>query len=99
MRGQIKYEFTTTMWQNTSPGGWHFVTIPNDISGEIRNSLQWQEEGWGRMKAKAQIADIVWESAIWFDTKRDAYLLPVKAEVRTKADLKINTNIHVTIWI
>ena len=82
MKDKIKYEFSAKMWRDASPGGWYFVSLPKSMSKEIREHLQWQEEGWGRMKAFAQIGEIKWETAIWFDTKMETYLLPVKAEIR-----------------
>lgn len=58
-----------------------------------------QEEGWGRMKTSAKIGALTWETAIWFDTKRDTYILPIKAEIRTKTNLEIKKNIEMTIWV
>ncbi|MCB0448113.1 MAG: DUF1905 domain-containing protein [Gelidibacter sp.] len=87
------------MWKHSSPGGWHFVSLPKNISKEIRDNLKWQEEGWGRMKALAVIEQFEWETAIWFDTKMDTYILPVKAEVRKKTNLEINKKIEIKIWI
>ncbi|MDD4087237.1 MAG: DUF1905 domain-containing protein, partial [Bacteroidales bacterium] len=42
------------------------------------------EEGWGRLKATAEIGKSVWKTAIWFDTKHQTYILPLKAEIRKK---------------
>ena len=96
---KITYEFTGSIWQHSPNGGWHFVSLPKDISQEIRNNLQWQEEGWGRMKAKAKIGDVEWDTAIWFDTKLDRYILPVKADIRRKLKLKLDQNIDVVVWV
>ena len=99
MDGKIKYEFTASMWQYGAPGGWYFVSLPKDLSKEIRENLGWQEEGWGRMKATAQIEDLTWDTAIWFDTKMDTYVLPIKAVIRIKAHLKINEEFGMMVWI
>ena len=99
MEGKIKYEYSTNMWKHDSPGGWYFVSLPKDLSKEIRDNLKWQEEGWGRMKAFAQIGALIWETAIWFDTKADTYILPIKADIRKKSNLKTNQNIDMNIWI
>ena len=98
-QGKIKYEFLTKMWKHDSPGSWYFTDLPKDISKEIRENLGWQEEGWGRMKAIAQIGNTKWESAIWFDTKMDTYILPIKSDIRKKTKLKINEDVNVFIWI
>jgi len=99
MNGKIRYEFSTKMWRHSSSGGWYFASLPKNISKEIRENLKWQEEGWGRMKTVAKIRQFEWETAIWFDTKFDTYLLPVKAEARKKANIEINKDIEVEIWI
>lgn len=99
MQGKIKYEYVANMWQHQSPGGWYFVSLPKSLSKEIRENLKWQEEGWGRMKVAAQIKDLTWETAIWFDTKMDTYILPIKAEIRKKKSLKVNEDFIMNIWV
>jgi len=99
MKDKIRYEFSTKMWKHPSPDGWYFISIPKSISKEIRENLKWQEEGWGRMKAFAEINNLTWESAIWFDTKMDTYNLPIKAEIRRKLKLELNKDIMVILWI
>ena len=69
------------------------------IIREIRRHLQWQEEGWGRMKASAVIKEMKWDTAIWFDKKRDTYLLPIKSDVRLKASLSTGDVLNVSIFI
>ncbi|WP_200799145.1 DUF1905 domain-containing protein [Tenacibaculum agarivorans] len=99
MNGKITYEFSSILWKHSSSGGWHFVSLPKDISKEIRTHHQWLEEGWGRMKTTAKINGFAWETSIWFDTKLDTYLLPVKAEIRKKAKLAIGQDIKISITI
>lgn len=99
MQANIQYNFSTKLWQHSSPGGWFFVTLPTEMSKEIRENLSFQEEGWGRMKARARIGENEWESAIWFDTKASAYLLPVKAQIRKLGNLEANQEVDVTIWL
>ncbi|MEM1337373.1 MAG: DUF1905 domain-containing protein [Bacteroidota bacterium] len=99
MEGKINYTFSTKMWKHNAPGGWYFVSLPKSISKEIREHLKWQEEGWGRMKAIAQIQKEQWETAIWYDTKKETYLLPVKAKVRAKLSIVEDQNFEMDIWI
>lgn len=97
MVGKIKYEFFAKIWQYSGPNGWYFVTLPALLSSEIRDHLKWQEEGWGRMKASAQIGNSKWNTAIWFDSKQQSYLLPLKASIRIKEGLNINDEIKIKI--
>jgi len=99
MKGKIKYEFSAKIWQYPGPAGWYFVSLPIEITNEIRENLKWQEEGWGRMKAFAEIENTTWETAIWFDKKHNTYLLPIKAEIRKKELIEKDMEINVGIWI
>ncbi len=99
MTGKIKYEFSAAIWQHSTSGGWHFVSLPLPLAKEIRENLQWQEEGWGRLKATAKIGDNQWATAIWFDTRNKTYLLPLKAEIRKKEKLQSGQNLLVTLWL
>lgn len=96
---KIKYEFSAKIWQHQSQGGWYFVSLPEKLAKEIREVVKWQEEGWGRLKVTAKTGNSEWDTAIWFDTKMNTYLLPVKAEIRKKENLETGKNTDVTILI
>lgn len=99
MNHKIRYEFTAKIWLYEGPGGWHFVSLPKDLAKEIRDHLKSEEEGWGRLKATAAIGSSEWDTAIWFDTKQETYLLPLKAEIRKKEKLETGKEIKTIIWI
>ena len=99
MQAKISYNFRAKMWIHPSEGGWHFISLPKHIAKEIRSNLKGQEEAWGRMKVSAQIKKLQWESAIWFDTKKNTYLLPIKAEIRKKGQLKVNDHLAIHLWL
>ena len=99
MNGKIKYEFSEKPWQHPSPGGWYFVSLPKEMAKEIRETLKSEEEGWGRLKAEAKIGRSEWKTAIWFDTKANTYLLPLKAEIRKKESISTEKEIDVVIWL
>jgi hypothetical protein len=99
LNGKIKYEFSAVLWQHPSQGGWFFATLPEELSIEIRQAHQWEEEGWGRLKSVSKIGDSEWKTAIWFDTKKKAYLLPVKADVRRNERIDAGEHVRVILWI
>lgn len=99
MNGKIKYEFSEKPWQHASPGGWYFASLPKEMAKEIRDSLKSEEEGWGRLKATAKIGNSEWKTAIWFDTKVDTYMLPLKAEIRKKEHIETGKQVAITIWL
>jgi hypothetical protein len=85
----IPFEFEAPLWQYAGKGGWHFLSIPANISLEIRSIFKNQEEGWGRLKTTATIHDISWETAIWYSAKDNMYLLPVKTDIRKRTQIKV----------
>lgn len=99
MISRIKYEFITKVWVYQGKGGWHFVSLPQELSKEIRDNLKSEEEGWGRLKVKAKIGNTEWDTAIWFDTKMDTYILPLKADVRRKERVEAENEVRIIIWI
>jgi hypothetical protein len=95
----VQYEFTASPWQYPAEMGWIFISLPKELAKEIRDNLQFLEEGWGRMKVTAKVGNTEWETAIWFDTKHDTYLLPLKAEIRKKEKIEIDKEVETVIWI
>lgn len=95
----IKYEFIAITWKYGGPNSWVFISLPNKIAEEIRTNFKHEEKGWGRLPAKVQIGNSTWVSAIWFDTKMNTYLLPLKANIRKKENIEIDKNLKVILWI
>lgn len=97
---ESKYEFSAKPWlQHDGPGGWCFVSLPVKMSEQIRKISKWDEEGWGRLKARAKIGKTEWATAIWFDSRRQTYLLPLKAEIRRKENILLDESRRVILWI
>jgi len=96
---KISYEFSAIVWQYSGQGNWYFVSLPVELASEIRQHSKWQEEGWGRMKAKAKIGQTDWESAIWYDKKHGTYLLPLKKVIRLKEQIEVGKIITVFLFI
>jgi Domain of unknown function (DUF1905) len=95
----IEYKFTAKPWRYPGYAGWYFVSLPYELGKEIRDTLKFEEKGWGRLKAKAKIGNSEWDTAIWFDTKMNTYLLPLKAGIRKMENIVIDKNIETVLWI
>lgn len=93
------HSFSGLLWKYDGPAGWCFVTLTKSLSSEIRKTHQTSEEGWGRLKTLVTIGDTNWMTSIWFDTKHEAYLLPIKLSVRKKEKLAIGESIQGTLDI
>lgn len=85
-------EFTAPLWiwhsQNSkgAAGSWYFVTLPEDQSAVIRMAAP--PRGSGSVRVKAAIGESGWQTSIFFDRKRNAYMLPVKVEIRRAEGLE-----------
>ncbi|MBL7716148.1 MAG: DUF1905 domain-containing protein [Bdellovibrionales bacterium] len=93
------YRFQAGVWKYPGKGGWLFVSLPQVLSKSIRNDWKDSEQGWGRLKAQATIGKTCWQTAIWFDTKANAYLLPLKSTVRKQEGLKEGSRPKVVLEI
>jgi hypothetical protein len=76
---------------------WCFVTVPQTTATKIRKRFRDEEEGWGRLKTTATVKNTSWQTSVWFDTKAQSYLLPVKRSIRQKEKLAIGTLINVEL--
>lgn len=93
------YDFNTIVWKSEGPGGWYFASVPQPLSREIREIHQESEEGWGRLKSIAQINKTIWDTAVWFDTKLNCYLCPVKGEIRKKEGITDGSKVQILLKI
>jgi hypothetical protein len=91
------YTITAKLWRYEGPSAWYFVTLPANMSAELKAIYSQQSPGWGSLPVVVSIMDTQWKTSIFFDTKRNAYLLPIKAEVRKKLKLVEGDELHVTI--
>lgn len=94
---RLHYQFKARPWKYDGPNGWWFVSLPAELSAEIRSSFKTLEQGWGRLTASARIGNKEWKTAIWFDTGKETYLLPIKAEVRKELDMLKELEVTVLI--
>lgn len=98
MTNQKQYTFTGIIWLYSLKGGWHFVTLPHTLSTEIRQVNKSEEKGWGQLGVRAKIGITEWDTSIWYDTKLNSFLLPIKSEIRKKEKIGEGMTITVTIF-
>jgi Domain of unknown function (DUF1905) len=92
-----RYEFTAQLWRHDGAAAWHFVTLPVDVSKQIKTLAGGAINAFGSLRIKASIAGTSWNTSLFMDTKRNAFLLPVKAEVRRKARIGHGDEVAVSI--
>lgn len=88
---------TSPLWLWTGENGsWHFVTVPEEQSGEIRAHCLAMMRGFKSARVEATINGISWRTSV-FPLKSGGYILPVKKEVRCKADIAAGDEVTVIL--
>jgi uncharacterized protein DUF1905 len=76
------YTITTAVWRYPGKAGWHFVTVSEKVTDEVRARTAGHAGPFGTVPAQITIGSTSWATSLFADTKRDAYLIPIKAPVR-----------------
>lgn len=83
------------LW-SAGQGSWHFITIPEEQSAEIRAEAFSGPRGFGSVRVEATINDVSWRTSV-FPQKSGGYILPVKADVRRKAGIAAGEDVTVRL--
>ena len=84
------------IWKGEAAGRWYFITVSEEQSDEIRAHAFGNRRGFGSVKVEATIDDVTWRTSV-FPLNSGGYLLPVKAEVRRKADIAAGDEVTVEL--
>ena len=85
------------LWSGESVS-WHFLTVPEEQSGEIRAESLVRRGGFGSVRVEAAIGDVRWRTSL-FPQKSGGYILPVKASVRRDAGIAAGDEISFDLEI
>ena len=86
-----RYEFEAQMWADEGSGAWHFVTLPAELSEQLRAV----RSGNAARKVEARIGNSKWSTALF--PHDDAYVLPVKADVRRREVISVGDRVQASI--
>ena len=83
MVGGVSYDFTAELWRHEGETAWYFVTLPHDVADDIEaRQADGPRRGFGSVRVEVTLGRSTWRTSVFPDTKRQSYLLPVKAVVR-----------------
>jgi hypothetical protein len=84
------------IWKGEAAGRWHFVTVPDEQSAEIKAHAFGSPRGFGSVRVEASVKGVTWRTSV-FPLNSGGYLLPVKVEVRKKAGLAAGDEVTVEL--
>ena len=88
---------TAPLWLwSGGQGSWHFITVPEEQSDEIRAAAFAGPRGFGSVRVEASIGGVSWRTSV-FPQKGGGYILPVKADVRRRAGIAAGDEVSVTL--
>ncbi len=73
-------EFNGEIWFWRGPSPYHFVTVPEEQSEDLKAILKFVTYGWGMIPVIARIGKTEWKTSMW--PKDGRYILPIKDRVR-----------------
>ena len=88
---------TATLWLwSGESASWHFITVPEELAGEIRAESLARRGGFGSVRVEVTIDDVTWRTSV-FPQKSGGYILPVKAAVRRRANIAAGDDVTLTL--
>ena len=91
----MTFEAGVIHWRGPSP--FFFAPIPAGLAGQIRAAARAVSYGWGMIPVEATIAGVTFVTSLF--PKDDSYLLPLKVEVRRRADLTAGDEVSVEMTL
>jgi hypothetical protein len=93
------YKLRGKVWLYPGMAGWHFVSVPKSKSKEIKELFATNLRGFGSIPVNVTIGKTSWQTSIFPDKKSSTYVMPLKADVRKKENIKAGKTINYTIKI
>jgi hypothetical protein len=87
------YLFEAQLWADEGSGAWHFLTLPAELTEEIKSVRSAN----AARRVEARIGESRWSTALF--PHDDAYVLPVKADVRRRETLAVGDRIKASIEV
>lgn len=94
-----KYQIEGELWSYNGPAAWCFITVPNDISADIKRLFGEMSPGFGSIAVDVTLGKTTWKTSIFYDTKESAYLLPIKGVIRKKEKIVLGEQLKLEITV
>lgn len=95
----LDFEFSAALWEYSGKGTWHFVTLPKNISDDIKAFTKHKTKGFRTVPVSVKVGESHWQTSLFPDSKSGSYLLPIKAIIRRTEHLKGGDNVNVCIAV
>ncbi|GAA1604191.1 DUF1905 domain-containing protein [Kribbella sancticallisti] len=91
------FEFSAPLWQHPGADGWHFVTVPAEISDDIAELTADLRHGFGSVRVTVTVGSTSWQTSVFPESKSGSYVLPMKKAVRTAEHLEAGDDVQALV--
>lgn len=84
------------MWTNDE-GRMHFMSVPAELSGDIRAHGMLIRRGFGSVKVEVTLGDVTWQTSVFPSKSTGGYFLPIKMDVVRKAGIAAGDEVTVEL--
>lgn len=97
IRSVETYAFEAELWEWKDEGGWCFVTVPADVSEDIRFAAG-PPRGFGSFRVEVTVGATTWRTSV-FPQKVGTFALPVKKAVRRAEGVDVGDKVKVSLTL
>lgn len=83
----LDFKFSAELWEYSGKGTWHFVTVPEEISADIKAFTKHVTKGFKSVRVSVSVGESHWQTSLFPSKEKGAYVLPIKAAVRKTENL------------
>jgi hypothetical protein len=93
----VDLEFSGTVWFWRGPSPYHFVTVPEDESGQIQATAGLVTYGWGMIPVEVRIGSTRWTTSLF--PKNGGYVVPLKDMVRNAERIEVGDEVTIRLAV
>jgi hypothetical protein len=93
----VVFEAELWIWDARRADTWTFVSLPVEVSEEIRDLVGGPRRGFGSVRVRVTVGGSLWTTSIFPDSARGGYVLPIKRAVRMAEALDAGDIATVTV--
>lgn len=91
----MQVSFSGQVWEWRGPAPYHFVTVPDDDAGRIKEVEAMISYGWGMIPVSVTIGETSWTTSLW--PKDGAYVVPLKDAIRRAERISLGDTVSVRL--
>ena len=95
--GAPVHRFDAELWLHDADPPWCFLTLPGELSDDVRAQAPSASTGFGSVRVRVTVGTTTWETSLFPDKARGAYVLPVRKQVRVAEGLEVGDVVPVAL--